>query len=214
MKEYTQDIIYKYNRMGDTFEKLNMDKITVLTGSNGSGKSLIRKQTPFAMMRKIGSSDIKDTKGLICSTSMDARTSSNPEWGGLSSIMNDTSWVATSINTYESIRKLFNAIRSEKSKYKFVIIDEFEIGCGEETILALSNFINKELNDLIINTQLEGALIITHSRIGVENLIFDEFLNMEGMTKEEWLNREIVPIDLDQLQKNELFNYIRDKSKK
>jgi hypothetical protein len=55
-----------------------------------------------------------------------------------------------------------------------------------------------------------GALIITHSRIGVQNLIYDRFLNIEGLNKEQWLTRKIEPINLEELDKNELFFYIRD----
>jgi len=206
---YGKEIEEKYNRMSNTFKKVDLSKITILTGSNGSGKSLIRKQMPFNMMERMGSTDTSDTKGLIGSTSMDARTSQNPEWGALSSVMNDTTWIATSQNTFSAMKSLFHAVRTHKT-YKYIIIDEFEIGCGEETALALSLFINSELEDMLQNTQLEGALIITHSRIGVSNINHDDFLNIEGMTKDEWLNRKIIPVDLDELDANELFFYIRD----
>lgn len=210
-REYTQEIEDKYNRMTETFQKINLNKITILTGSNGSGKSLIRKQLPFLVKRNLEMEDIKDTKGYIGSTSMDARTTNNPEWGGLSGARLDTNWIATSQNTLHELKGLFNAVRN--SKYKYLVIDEFEIGCGEETILAIAQFINDELNYLIENTQLEGALIITHSRIGVKNIKHDDFLNIEGMSEDEWINREIKPINLDELDANELFFYIRDLNK-
>ena len=72
MKEkttYSQNIKDAYNRMIDAYESIDLDKITVLTGSNGSGKSLIRKQLPFLMKTKLGVKEIKDTKGSITSTS-------------------------------------------------------------------------------------------------------------------------------------------------
>jgi len=36
---------------------------------------------------------------------------------------------------------------------------------------------------------------------------------LDGLTKDEWLNREVVPTDLKELEENELFFYIRDHKK-
>ena len=60
-----------------------------------------------------------------------------------------------------------------------------------------------------------GVLVITHSDRVVRTLKHDAFVNLEGMSEEEWLNREIVPTDFEQLEKesNELFCAIRDRSK-
>ena len=208
-RTYSQETIEQYDRIIEKFENLEPEGITVLTGSNGSGKSLIRKQLPFAVQQWYEFENAKETKGMIISTSMDARTQSNPEWGALAGMMNDVEWIATSQNTFGSIRKLFDA--AEKSEtVKYLVIDEFEIGCGEETILALVLYINERLK-MLIKKGLEGAIIITHSRLGVKNLEFDHFVNLEGMSKDEWLNREVIPTDLEKLDKNELFFYIRDK---
>lgn len=208
---YTQNVIDKYNRIKETLKLIHLNKITILTGSNGSGKSLIRTQLPFLVRDYLNLNDVKETKGYICSTSMEARTKSVSDWGALSSVRHDTAWVATSQNTLSEIKNLFNSVRN--SNYKYLVIDEFEIGCGEETILALSHYINSAIKDLLENTQLEGVLIITHSRIGVKNINHDIFLNIDGMTEDEWLNRDINPIDLDELDANELFFYIRDLNK-
>ena len=207
-KEYSQVVIEKYNRLKETIKKIDLKKITILTGSNGSGKSLIRKQLPFIVKENNNFEDVKEAKGYICSTSMEARTNSVPGWGALSGVRHDTAWIATSQNTLHELKSLFNTIR--KSNFKYVVIDEFEIGCGEEVVLALTNYINNELIDLIKNTQLEGALIITHSILGVKNLNHDIFLNLENMTEDEWLNRDIKPANLEELDANELFFYIRD----
>lgn len=58
-------------------------------------------------------------------------------------------------------------------------------------------------------------MVITHSRHVVNTLNHDNFMNIEGMTEEEWVNREIVPIDPEDLGKwaTELFKTIRDRSK-
>ena len=206
-KVYSQDVKDAFNRLTDAFGSIEFDGITILTGSNGSGKSMIRKQFGFAMAREL---DLEPIEGhrLIMSTSMDARTGSNPEMGALSGMMRDTEWIATSQDTLDNLKSLFKS--AEKVKDKYIIIDEFEIGCGEETTLALTNIINDSLYNLIKNKKIRGATIITHSRIGVANLVYDHFVNIEGMTKDEWLNREIIPTDLDKLEENELFSYIRD----
>jgi len=213
-KIFSQEVKDAYDRMVEAYTSIEFNEISLLTGENGSGKSMIRKQLPFLLRDKLELEDTKATQGMIASTSMDARTGSNAEWGALSGIMRDDEWVATSQSTFSSLKGLFNVIRGEKSKAKYLVIDEFEIGCGEETALALCNYINANIKDLIETTTLEGAMIITHSRIGAEHLKYDKFVNIEGMNKEEWMNREIVPTDLEKLDENELFFYIRDNTKK
>lgn len=175
-------------------KSIDLSKITVLTGSNGSGKSVIRKQISIRVMKEL---NLK-TKSI----SMDTRTQSNPEFGAFSSIMHDTDWISTSQNTLNLLKGLFNDCKDGELGY--VVLDEFEIGCSEETILALTQLINK----LNLNV---GLLIITHSRVAVNNLQFDEFINMENMSKNEWLNRKLIPTDLETLSKNELFQVIKNR---
>lgn len=213
-KNYSEEVKKKYQNINDTFNKFNHKDITILTGNNGSGKSLIRTQIPFYFRDMFKLKNIKDTKGMVKSTSMDARTQSRPEFGGLSGILNDTSWIATSQNTFHSIKGLLQSIeKSERKETKYIIIDEYEIGCSEETIIALSKYINDYLHKLIDNNIIDGAMIITHSRIGSEYLKWNHFLNIEGKSYDEWINRKIIPTDLDELEKNELFLYIRDFNK-
>jgi len=206
---FSEKTTQAYKELQKAYRSINMDELTILTGSNGSGKSLIRKQIPFLMANFLNLDHPSKTQGMVLSTSMESRTASKPEFGALSSALHDTEWIATSQNTYSSIKSLFNLVRID-SKSKYLIIDEFEIGCGEETVLALTNYINENISQLRADGQIIGALIITHSRIGVENLIHDSFINIQGLTKDQWLTRKIEPIDLDELDKNELFFYIRD----
>lgn len=214
MKEtvYSNNVKEHYDKLVGKISEFTDKGITILTGNNGSGKSLIRKQLPFAFRDLYDLKDLSETKGWILSTSMDARTSSNPDWGALSSIMNDTSWIATSQNTFSSIKRLLDTVEESK-KAKYVVIDEYEIGCSEETIVALAKYINDRLHKLIADKKINGAMVISHSRLGINQIKFDHFMNIEGKTYEEWLNREIVPTDLEELDKNELFFYIRDKQK-
>jgi energy-coupling factor transporter ATP-binding protein EcfA2 len=207
MTEFSEEVKSNYKKIQSAFYSININGITILTGNNGSGKSLIRKQLPFLFKKEYNLSDIKDTKGMIKSTSMDARTTSNPEWGALSSCLHDTEWIATSMNTLSSIKSVLNACRDSNAKY--VVIDEYEIGCSEETIMALAKFISDSINTLITENIIQGAMIITHSRTGLKQIKYDHFINIEGMTEDEWINREIKPTDLDKLDKNELFSFIQ-----
>jgi len=210
-RTYGKDTVEKYDRIIKVFKNFDPEGITILTGNNGSGKSLLRKQLPFAFRQYFGLDHVNKTKGMIASTSMEARTNSNPEWGALSGMMQDTEWIATSQNTFNLIHELLDAV--EKGKSKYVVIDEYEIGCSEETILAIAKYISSRLKKMIAEKRIMGALIITHSRIGVKNIEHDHFVNMEGLSEKEWINRKIVPTDLDALDTNELFFYIRDRQK-
>lgn len=205
---YSNEVKDAYDRLFETNKNLDITGITILTGNNGSGKSLIRKQTPFKFQHKYNLKSVNDTRGMIKSTSMDSRTESRPEFGAFSSAMHDTSWVATSQNTFSFIKGLLEACSDGKTKY--LIIDEIEIGCSEETILALAQYINEKLQDYLSKNIIEGALIITHSKSVVNNVKHDHFLNIEGRTEQEWINRIIIPTDLKKLDENELFLYIRD----
>ncbi|MEK6828908.1 MAG: hypothetical protein AABY15_02195 [Nanoarchaeota archaeon] len=178
-------------------------KITLLTGSNGSGKSLIRKQIAFKIGEKIG----VEARKAVASTSMEKRTSSNPEWGGLSGAMMDTAWMPTSNQTLGQIEGLL------KIDDKYLVIDEPEIGMGEETVMALVDFLNDKFKAL--GDKVPGVMIISHNRYIVEHLNYDCFLNTDGIkTKEEWLGRKLVPTDLKMLDENPLFFVIRDREKK
>ena len=199
MEEQRDPCKKEIDRLVDIQDSLDLNKKIVLTGNNGSGKSLLRKV--------IGNRVQRELNGKLKSISMEMRTSSNAAWGALSSAMHDNEWSATSQNTYSLLKGVINALKSDDST-KYLVLDEYEIGCSEETTLALTNYLNQELKDVEI-----GCLIITHSKIVVENLIYDDFINIQEQTKEEWLNRKIIPTDLDKLDKNDLFFALRDRLK-
>lgn len=211
-KTYSDEVKTKYERIVKVFEDFDPEGVTILTGNNGSGKSLFRKQLPFAFKQYYDLEKVEDTKGMIKSTSMDARTESRPDFGALSSIMHDTSWIATSQNTLNHIRKLLDAVENSDST-KYVVIDEYEIGCSEETILALAEYISGRIQKLLADRKIIGAMIITHSRLGVKTIKHDHFVNIEGLTEKQWLTRKVQPTDLAKLEENELFFYIRDNKK-
>lgn len=186
--------------------------ITVLTGSNGSGKSLIRKQILFSIANKLGldTSDKNNLKGLAVSTSMERRTIPNNDFSALRSMAIDDPTSPTSAHTVHLIKSLMGSCKGQ-----FIIIDEPEIGMGEETVLGLVAWLNATLKDTVRSNEATGVLIITHSRLIVEKLEADAFLNIDGYTKDGWLNRELVPLDLEELERHslELYRAINKRSK-
>lgn len=85
---------------------------------------------------------------------------------------------------------------------------------GEELQLAFAQYINSVKEKVLKDSY--GLLVITHSRIVASTLNEDAFFNIDGYeTKQEWLDRKIVPTDLKQFEKDamDLFRCIRDRSK-
>lgn len=184
------------DRIIDVRDSIDLNKVTILTGGNGGGKSMVRKQL-----------------GLICASQgiksfsccMDKRAGFDSNKGGFMVFDRDCEWLPTSINTFDTMEKFY------QGKDLFVILDEIEIGMSEESQYGIALHINKYLDEFRKNNH--GMLIITHSRWLVKYVDADDFINMEGMTKEEWLNREIVPTDFTELaeQSNALFRALDDK---
>lgn len=192
---------YNYEQHIDSIcelaDKINLDNITILTGRNAGGKSLVRKLLRQNVMDKTGKSKV-----FIPHASQEVRTKSNPEMGGLSSMAHDLEWLATSDNTISTIDKVI------VDNADYIIIDEPEIGIGEELQLGLADYINEKLRD-----RKCGVLIITHSRTSVKNIKHDNFINLEGMTEDEWLNRTPEKISVEDFKKfsSGLFIAVRDR---
>jgi ABC-type ATPase involved in cell division len=201
-KEFTKESLQAHMEhiIGLT-DEIKVGKVTILTGRNGSGKSLIRKIVSQSISKQLG----KDEKTpVVASTSQEQRTTSRPDWSALSSCMHDLDSNPTSVSTLNLIQQVISL------KDRFLVIDEPEIGMGEETLMGVINLLNEKFNPL--PTDIYGVLIITHSRLVVENLKSD-FLNIEGMNREEWLNRKIVPADLEEVEdwSLELFRTIQNR---
>lgn len=199
-------------RLQYIMENIEPNKITILTGSNGSGKSLIRKQLCFRLSKKIKDADYRK---LVAEVSMQRRTEQVPEWGALSSCMHDSSWSPTSCSTYHLIKTMFNTFLKEDSSKRYLVIDEPEIGMSKESQLGLVNYLVSKIDDILKYTH--GLLIITHSEVIVDALKDKAvFLNTDkDCSVEEWLNRELVPVDLEELEEdsNNLFHAIEDYSR-
>lgn len=179
-----------------TADKIEPYKVTVLTGKNGSGKSVVRKILSSRIAGRLNG-DVE--KCWVASISMESRTTPKHNFGALSSMGIDEPENPTSRETFKHINALFNSLTTSKERY--TVIDEPEIGMGEETVAALVIKLNSLTNPLPPNCL--GVLVITHNRYIVEKLQA-EFVNMEGMTKDEWLSREIIPTDIDALENDSL----------
>lgn len=191
------DLDKAIERIIDIRDAIDFNKVTILTGSNGKGKSFIRKQVEL-LLRQDG---IKSWN-----VSMDKRAGFDSAGTGYMVFGRDCEWLPTSINSFNQLEGF-----ATKPKGTFGIIDEIEVGMSEESQYGIALYINNNLQDFKKNNH--GLLIITHSKYLVEHIDADAFFNMDGLTKEEWLNREVLPTDFAQLQKesNALFRELQDR---
>lgn len=175
------------DKIRDITKSIELNKITVLTGKNGCGKSLVRKLVGYYLADKLG---LDRMTSITSSTSLQQRTETRSDFGAFCSIMHDDPTSPSSLETFSKIEALIKLLEKEK---RYLIIDEPELGMGEELIMTFINWFNNLFAKLPENCY--GVLIITHSKL-IVNGITSEFRNFENMTKEEWLNRKIIPIDL------------------
>lgn len=202
----TIDIDDKIQNIKDILNQIEPNKITILTGSNGSGKSLIRQQLKFKLSKKLNI----DAKHLTADVSMAKRTASNPCLGAMATFMNDDPTDPTSLSTYQHIKTLFHCfVYNVDTERKYLILDEPEIGMAKESQFALTNYIKENIPGILQNTY--GMLIITHSEF-IVNELKDQtiFLNMDGIkTADDWINRTIHPTDFKELADTSLELYRR-----
>lgn len=163
-------------------------KLCVITGKNASGKSVIRK---------ILHNHHDDHKLKYMVLSQEGRCAS----GGFERLFLYGTEKDESTG-YNSVKMLLKAIQSGQSwEQPFgMMIDEPEIGCSEETQAAMGLRIARDFDTL---PQLNGMFIITHSRQLVKNLLSVKpthwRLEEDGLSLEQWVEREVVPCDLEAL---------------
>lgn len=189
----------------DAIEKIQFGRVIILTGENGSGKSLIRKLIPYQLRNKNDGKIVE-----VASTSMDMRTGLHPEMGGMSSFVRDTSWTATSQNSFYFLKGLVSS-----TKDRFVVIDEPEIGMSDSLKLSLGVWLNDKLPELLANNK--GVMIITHSKDLIRQIKHEhDFINIQGLSEDEWLNEKPSLIDIEEWNKQntELFCALRDRLEK
>ena len=180
----------------ETAKSVNPNVVTILTGKNGSGKSLLRKLVGNYLAEKLGTPPEK----TVASVSMESRSQRKFEFSALASIGIDDPECPTSSESIKNIDMLLSSA-CHKDNPRYIVIDEPEIGMGEEMVMALAIKLNKSF--AVLPEGCLGVLIITHNRYLVTH-VQAEFRNIEGMDRHEWLTREIIPTDLKQFQEDSM----------
>ena len=193
----------------DIRDRIQLNEVTILTGDNATGKSLIRKTLWQHINDLLG---IEKQKSFISDISMERRTGLHPELGGGGVLLRDCGWTPTSMETYRYIKGVFQTLNNDK---RFIVLDEPEIGASKEVQKAFAKYINNFYEDIHDDNKCYGLLVITHSDEIIKNLKCDNFLNIQGLTKEEYLNREVKDIDLEEIDKFsiDLFRGIQNRNK-
>ena len=188
-------------RIIEVAESIQPNRLTILTGSNGNGKSFIRKLMNSKMGEKFPD---RNAKHLVTEISMQKRTDvNNPLMGtGFGFTFFDNPQYPTSISTYNLVdRLLYSCVDSENKRDRsYIIIDEPEIGMADESQLGIALFLKNRMSEILENSL--GIMIITHSKFVVRELKdnADFFYTDYDMTADEWLERKIIPTDFEDLR--------------
>ena len=146
----------------------------------------------------------KDARHLVTEVSMQKRTDSNNSLmgTGFGFMFFDNPQFPTSVSTYNLIDKLLHScVDSEKKRDKsYLVIDEPEIGMADESQLGIALFLKSRMSEILENSL--GIMIITHSKFVVRELKdnADFFYTDYDMTADEWLERDIVPTNFEDLR--------------
>lgn len=175
------------DRILQVLHSIQPHRLTILTGPNASGKSLIRKQLTHYLMDSLG---LPRDKPCVASISLSSRMSRSD---GVPNFFYEDDTEATSINSIRLLKAVL------KTSDRYLVFDEPEIGMSEETQLATALFLNDKKKELLDRNL--GILLITHSRVIAANIDNDDFLSVDPQytSKEAWLNRTLVPTDLSTL---------------
>ena len=214
--EYLNDHV---DNLVDILDRIPLNQVTILTGGNATGKSVIRKVMNARVADKLGIDGDKVVH-KTAALSMQLRVSGSESLmgTGLDHISGGLPWMATSTHTWWLIDGLLKSHIDKKvdddDDKRFIIIDELEIGLSDEVTAGVCLEINERLRNNMDNCL--GVLVITHSKTVVKYLDHDNFINIEGLTEEEWLNREITPVKPEVLKKwgDELHSVIGKRTKR
>ncbi len=169
----------------DVCDRIKPNDVTVLVGPNGYGKSLIRKLL----------GDPNSELGKAASISMQRRTQPNHDFAAFSTLAIDDAETATSNSSFMLIDQLFKSTSKQ-----YLILDEPEVGMGKEAILGLANWVDRKVEERKEKKDWNGMLVITHSDYLISNLKYDNFIDLNGLSFEQWKTREINPIDPEALR--------------
>ncbi len=166
-------------------------KLVIITGPNACGKSVLRK---------ILHNRASEAKLMYVNTSQEGRIQSS----GLERLMlyGTETDDSTGYNSVKQLTKCFQSIKSYE-KPCVVMLDEPEIGCSEEVQAAIGQRIAQEWSQPDNMLAVRAFFIITHSRQVVKHALPANpshwRLCDDGMSLEQFVNREVVPVNLEQM---------------
>ena len=190
--------LFKMNEEGLGFfglddKDFSKEKLIIITGSNASGKSLLRR---------VVSNNGRKNNLLVADLSHERRTTQDITRAFLYGDENSDS---TGNITANSLIGLFRSSAGWTENH-LLIIDEPEIGLGEEAQMGMGIYIREKLE--LASDKLQNIVIFTHSRHILEELnkikhhyhhVGDKYKNIE-----EFNNRELIP--LSPVQLNDISN--------
>lgn len=215
MFEITDEILNDHiDKIIDIVNKIKTNRVTILVGDNGVGKSLIRKQLGVRFYK-----EYKQKRSIVRQISMQQRTESRADLGAMSSCMHDWPTSPTSLCTYDMIKQALGGEFSLEKPY-YLVLDEMEIGMSKESVAGIIDYVVKKIPYWVTNTL--GVLIITHSDFVVSELtkkVDCDFINLSynkiDYNVDNWLERDIIPTDFEWLDtwSNKLYKTVNDRSK-
>lgn len=167
-------------------------RVCVITGGNASGKSLLRK---------LIYNEYQDNKTELMHISQAARCRSGIVRGFMYGSEEDES---TGFNSTKTILKLIQTANSRDNQYG-ILLDEPEIGCGEELQAGLGFRMMCAIKDSCKN--MDTCFVISHSKQFVQQLfaLNPSHIHLmssphDYMSLTNWCKRDIVPLmDLEGL---------------
>lgn len=212
--EVSNEILDEHiDKLLDVINSIKENRITVIVGANGTGKSLIRKQLNVRLIK-----NYDENRNMVRHISQQLRTELRSDMGALACIGMDSPTDPTSISSYDLINSVMN-YDMESKKY-YIVLDEAEIGMSEESILGLLNYLDSKVPSWLNNTL--GVMIITHSGVIAEHFVknydcdfYSIGYNSVSQDFDAWKNRVIKPTDFEWLSEwsNRLFHRVNERSK-
>lgn len=185
----------------NSLDLIQLGHLTILTGENGTGKSIIRKCLGSHLK-----SQYPDEHVQTATMSMDNRTGLDTG-SDVTCFTRDLNWTCTSENSIHLLKTFLNSVED-----RYLIIDEPEVGMSDSLKLSVGQWFTKRFPEVLGNNK--GILLITHSKEIVRKLKTLEhvFINIQGKDEETWLNEEPSVIDLDEFENrnNELFHILQE----
>ena len=185
------------NKLRDLVYQIQTGKLTILVGSNGTGKSFVRKQLNIRFAKEFGLS-----RKMVRELSMQLRTESRPEFSALSSALHDSPTAPTSLETYRLFANTMGNIKFTKETPYYLVLDEMEIGMCQESILGLLEILGQKIPQWLEHTL--GIMVITHSELVADTLYnqFDaDFIDLGYNTLNrdfsKWQTRPREPMDFE-----------------